>query len=212
MVRDSVALRLRDQIIGGQLRPGERIVEGTWAKRLGVAQSSIRDAINALAAEGFVAKDSGRGARVTELSSEDVSNIYHLRAALEGLAARFLVERGADLKDLQQLLADMKAALDQENIAAFYERDLRFHMLIAERSGNKYLEQALRRVIVPLFAFVIVRVHGTYRSPDRWIRSLEDHREILRALSSGDPAFAEQQIRNIISRFLEATEPLIEGL
>ena len=92
MVKDSVAVVLRDEIIRGNLAPGDRIVEGKWAARLGVAQTSIREAINSLMAEGFVQKGSGKTATVTSLSAEDVVQIYQLRAALEGLAARLVVE------------------------------------------------------------------------------------------------------------------------
>lgn len=210
MVKDSVAAVLRDEIIRGKLAPGDRIVEGKWAARLGVAQTSIREAINSLMAEGFVQKGSGKTATVTSLSPEDVAQIYQLRAALEGLAARLVVERKTDLTDLEQAIEDMRSAIACRNIQAFYDRDLRFHLLICEKTGNRYLEQDLRRLIVPLFAFVVLRAHGKDGNPETWARSIEQHEQILRAIGSGDPFFAEQHVRSTIYKFCSATHGLIK--
>src|SRR5262249_22554563 len=145
----------------GRLKPGERIVETQWAPKLRVAQASVREALNILAAEGFVEKGVGRSARVTELSDQDVEQIYQLREVIEQLAARLVAEKQPDLSDLDQAIADMRSAAECGNLRAFYERDLLFHLLICEKSGNRFLEQSLKRVLVPLFAFVVMRVHLT---------------------------------------------------
>lgn len=209
MVKDSVAAILRDEIISRRLQPSDKIVEGKWAKKLGVAQTSIREAINTLVAQGFLEKGSGRTATVTLLTPADVGHIYQLRAVLEGLAARVVAERQPDLSDLDQTLADMRAAIECKNIRAFYERDLRFHLLVCEKTGNRYLEQDLRRLIVPLFAFVVLRVHGSNDDPQVWAKSLEQHWQMLDAMRSGDPFFAEQQVRNTVHKFFSGTHELL---
>lgn len=209
MVKDSVAARLREEIISGRIAPGERIVEGKWASKLGIAQASVREALNILIAEGFVEKESGQTARVVDLSETDVGQIYEVRAALESLAARLVVENKADLTDLDQTIADMRAALECKNVRAFYERDLRFHMLICEKSGNRYLDLDLRRLIVPLFAFVILRIHGAASDSEEWARSIEQHRQILDAIRSGDPFFAEHQVARAIKRFAVGTKDIL---
>ena len=86
LVKSTLASRLRDEISSGALPPGVRIIEGTWGRKLGVAQGSIREAINLLAQEGFVTKISGRSARVVILNEQDVLHLYELRGAMEGLA------------------------------------------------------------------------------------------------------------------------------
>src|SRR5260370_32687753 len=86
LVKHTLAERLRAEIVSGTLKPGSRIVEGTWGRKFGVAQGSIREAINILAQDGFVAKASGRTARVVSLSEDDVLRLYELRGALEVLA------------------------------------------------------------------------------------------------------------------------------
>ena len=86
LVKQGLASDLREEIIRGRLAPGQRIVEGHWARKFGVAQTSVREAINLLIAEGFVTKTSGRSARVTSYTEADIAQIYELRAALEGFA------------------------------------------------------------------------------------------------------------------------------
>ena len=211
MVKDSVAERLRDEIIRGTLMPGDRVVEGKWAAKLGVAQASVREAINILTAEGFLEKDSGQSARVVLLTEDDVAQMYQVRSSLESLAARLFVEKRADLGNLEQALADMGAAVACKNAQAFYARDVRFHLLIAEGSGNRYLEQELRHFLVPLFAFVVIRVHGTTgENGVHWLETMEQHRKLLDVLRSGDPLFAEHHVRESVHGFREYTERLLQ--
>ena len=209
-VKDSVAATLREEIIRGSLKPGETIVEGKRAARLGVAQASIREAINILAAEGFVEKVPGRSARVVILTDDDIAQMYQVRNALESLAARLMVERKVPLGDLDQALADMGAALECGNARLFYERDVRFHLLIAAASGNRYLEQELRRFLVPLFAFVVIRVQGiTGENVAYWADTMDRHRKLMAALQSGDPLEAEAQFRHSLESFHESTRLLL---
>lgn len=91
VIKQSLAEALREKIVTGEIEPGEVIVEGKWAAQFGVAQGSIREALNILALEGFVQKAHRRRARVTEFTREDVQQIYQMRASLEGLAARLIV-------------------------------------------------------------------------------------------------------------------------
>ena len=88
LIKNLLSDKLRAEILNSSLKPGERIVEGKWAAKFGVAQASIREAINILAQEGFVTKAPNRSARVIHLSEIDVSHIYYLRGSIEGLAAR----------------------------------------------------------------------------------------------------------------------------
>src|SRR4030095_11842566 len=109
-VKGNIAGILREEIISGKLGPGEQIVEGRWATKLKVAQASVREALNILAAEGFVQKELNRSARVTVLSDQDVVQIHEVLTSLESLAARLVALRRPDLSDLDQAIADMLSA------------------------------------------------------------------------------------------------------
>lgn len=203
LVKDNLAAYFRQEIISGQLAPGEKIVEIKYAKQLKLSQTSVREAINILLAEGFVQKGSGRTAQVTRLSDEDITHSYELRAVLEGYCARVVAQKKVDLSELEQTLSDMRSAADCQNLSAFYERDLQFHLLLAEMTGNGMLVQALRRIIVPLFAFVVIHTVRTQKS--QWIHSIERHDRIIDALKTHDPVFAERLVIQTIDTFHDET-------
>jgi DNA-binding GntR family transcriptional regulator len=203
LVKDNLAAYFRQEIIRGKLAPGEKIVEIKYAKQLKLSQTSVREAINILLAEGFVQKGSGRTAQVTRLSDEDITHSYELRAVLEGYCARIVAQKKVDLSELEQTLSDMRSAADCQNINAFYERDLQFHLLLAEMTGNGMLVQTLRRIIVPLFAFVVIHTVRTQKG--QWIQSIERHNRIIEALKTHDPVFAERLVIQTIGTFQEHT-------
>jgi len=126
LVKSSLAKRLRDEISSGTLPPGTRIIEGTWGRKLGVAQGSIREAINLLAQEGFVTKVSGRSARVVSLNEQDVLQLYELRGAVEGLAARLAAARHADIAKLQEAVDAMRRASKKNRTADLVDADRSF--------------------------------------------------------------------------------------
>jgi DNA-binding GntR family transcriptional regulator len=203
LVKDNLAAYFRQEIISGQLAPGEKIVEIKYAKQLKLSQTSVREAINILLAEGFVQKGSGRTAQVTRLSDEDITHSYELRAVLEGYCARIVAQKKVDLSELEQTLSDMRSAADCQNINAFYERDLQFHLLLAEMTGNGMLVQTLKRIIVPLFAFVVIHTVRTQKG--QWVQSIERHNRIIEALKTHDPVFAERLVTQTIGTFHEHT-------
>src|ERR1700757_4965071 len=154
LIKDTVADRLRTEIACGALRPGVRIVEGFWSRKFGVAQASIREAINLLAQEGFVTKASGRSARVVNLTERDVLQIYEIRGALEGLAARLLASHPDEIQPLEEALDMMRWAWKQGRAADLIDADLRFHLELCRLSNNSYVFEHARRVLLPFFAFV----------------------------------------------------------
>src|SRR5271154_2003907 len=106
LVKDNLAAYFRREIISGRMVPGEKIVEVKYAKLLKLSQTSVREAINILMAEGFVQKGSGRTAQVTRLTDEDITHSYELRAVLEGYSARIVAQKKVSLEELEQSLSD----------------------------------------------------------------------------------------------------------
>ncbi len=201
LIKDSVAAHLRNEIVSGRLQPGEPLVEGKLAAKLNVAQSSVRAALNILEAEGFVEHGNGRSARVTLIAQADIPHNFQVRNALEVLAARLVAERQPDLSELDQVVADMRSAVECRNLQAFFERDLRFHLTLCAKSGNPVLEQMLQRLLLPLFAFVVMRTHDTMGDPARWLGSIAKHERILAAIRTGDPAHAAAEVSEIVDYF-----------
>jgi DNA-binding GntR family transcriptional regulator len=201
LVKHALAERLRDEIVAGRIAPGVRIVEGTWGKKLGAAQASVREAINILAHEGFVTKASGRSARVVSLSEQDVLQLFELRGALEGLAARLAAARGADIAQLEHALERMRRASRSGNSDGILDADRQFHLELCDLSGNPHLQQHARRVLLPLFAFVRMRVVATGQSTSPWNRGLDAHQRIVDLIREREGEVAEQYVRRLMVRF-----------
>lgn len=201
LVKDTVADRLRAEIAGGALRPGVRIVEAFWARKFGVAQASIREAINLLAHEGFVTKASGRSARVVSLTERDVLQIYEIRGALEGLAARLLASRSEDVQPLEEALEKMRRASKQGRAAELIDADLRFHLELCRLSNNSYVFEHARRVLLPLFAFVRIRVLSSGQNTAVWEKDFETHQRIVDLVKDGQGTVAEIYVHRTMERF-----------
>jgi DNA-binding GntR family transcriptional regulator len=201
LVKHNLAERLREEIMRGTLQPGMRIVEGKWAAKFGVAQGSIREAINILAQAGFVSKASGRSARVIHLSENDVAHIYQLRGAIEGLAARLAAAPEPNLKVLQATLDVMRESANAGNLDALLDCDSLFHLELCELSRNPYLIEHARRILLPFFAFVRMRVAASGQETSAWDKDLEAHQRIIDLLREGEGEVAEQYVKKAMERF-----------
>jgi DNA-binding GntR family transcriptional regulator len=202
-MRGRVAKLIRDAILSGKIQPGERIVEYLLSKRLGVGTSSVREALFELEREGFVRRVTNKGAYVTKLSATDIAHIYRVRKELEVLAVNLLLERGGeiDLQVLQGPLDAMREAAEAMDLARFYENDLRFHQALWALSGNPYLVIGLEQIVVPLFAFSIMR--NSHASMEELVKSVEQHERIASAIKTRNAAYAAQVIQEVISVFGE---------
>jgi len=201
LIKESLATALREKIVSGEIEPGQVIVEGKWAAQFGVAQGSVREALNILAYEGFVQKIPGHRARVTRLTREDVQQTYQVRSFLEGLAARLVVERQADLSGIEAACADLQQAVASVDVQGIVDADLRFHLLLCEQSGNRILLEHARRLLMPLFAFVLMRVYTNNQGSQPWLATSILHTRILDVLRLGDPFVAEQFVMRVTSIF-----------
>jgi DNA-binding GntR family transcriptional regulator len=201
LVKHSLADQLRQEIMGGSLQPGARIVEAKWASKFGVAQGSIREAVNILVQAGFVTKASGRSARVIHLSEGDVAQIYQLRGAIEGLAARLAAATKPNLKVLQATLDVMRESATTGNLDTLLDCDSLFHLELCELSRNPYLVEHARRILLPFFAFVRMRVAASGQKTSAWDRDLEAHQRIIDLLEEGEGEVAEQYVKKAMERF-----------
>ena len=204
LVKHDLADRLRTEIMKGLLPSGERIVEGKWAQKFGVAQGSIREAINILVLEGFINKEAGRSARVVHLTELDVAQLYELRGALEGLAARLAARKRPDLSRVESAVAGMRRAASEGNCEALLRHDLQFHLQLCELSGNPFIVEQSRRLLVPFFAFVRMRVAASGQTTSPWDKDLEAHQRIIDLLREAEGEVAELYVKKAMARFAKS--------
>jgi DNA-binding GntR family transcriptional regulator len=197
---EAAAQTLRDAIVTGKLRPGDRLVEQHLAAQLTIGQPTLREALKELEYQGFVRKVANKGTYVTNLSKEDFHKIHQVRMVLETLA----VEQAAPNISPQvvSLLETMVDSMDRStrklDRIAFHKADLQFHRTIWRLSGNEYLSTALDRVIFSLFAFVL-------RAQEQrdFLAAVRQHREIVEGLGTRDPVRARDAFVRTTNRFWE---------
>lgn len=202
LVKEQLATQLKEAIMQGRLTPGERVVESAWAREFGVAQASVREAINLLIAEGFLVKNSGRSARVTRYTAEDIARIYEVRGVLEGLAAQLAAASRADLAGLEAALARMEDSAGRNDVKELTDADLAFHMALAEASGNPLLVEMLSRLLRPLFSFVLLRMMETHEDAIGWTADLPRHREMIYLIRDSNPQVARQFVEHCVGTFV----------
>ena len=201
LIKDHLSDQLLMEILKGSLKPGERIVERKWAQKFGVAQASIREAVNILARAGFVTKAPGRSARVIHLSEADITHIYQLRGAIEGLAARLAAESRQDVHLLQGAMDTMRKSAQIGDPERLIDGDLAYHLALCEISQNPYLIEHARRILIPLFAFVRMRVSTSGQSTSAWEKDLEAHQRTIDLISEGEGDVAERYVKRAMERF-----------
>jgi DNA-binding GntR family transcriptional regulator len=201
LVKKTLAERLLAEIVNGTLRPGTRIVEIKWAQHFGVAQGTIREAINLLERNGFVTKEGGRSARVINLTERDVVQLYQMRGAVEGLAASLAAQTQPNFSDLQSIVDGMRRAAKAKSAPNMLDWDLKFHLELCSLSGNKHLLDYAQRMLTPFFAFVRLRMISGGRGTSVWDKDLESHQRIVDLLREGDGEMAEQYVRKAMIRF-----------
>lgn len=208
---EDAADRIREQILAGGFRQGEHLVEARIAQELKISRGPVREAFKLLRAEGLLEEEPRRGTFVVQLAAEDVREIYGLRSAIEGRAARILAERGdpGDVTSLRRLLEAIEAAVAKGDAAAVFRRDLEFHDGLVRLSGNHRLHEVFTRYVPTLRALL--------RLDERVYESLDDiamqHTPIVDAIESGEwqqavmhAEFHCDHAGDLISAYIESLE------
>jgi len=192
-IADQIAEVLRNLIVGGDLNPGDRIVESRVAKQLGVGQPTVREALVALEHQGLVVRKTNQGCIVTTLTRSEISQILKIRGELEVLAVELAAENStdADIGELLEITGDMKSAADAKDIQAFFTHDFRFHERLWKASGNTFLPRLLSQLMLPLLAFLFIRNLRNHSHIDM-TASAEAHVEIANAILLRDKGKARK--------------------
>ena len=177
-----VIAELRQAILTGRLKGGERLVEGKLADELGVSRNPVREAIRVLASEGLVDVAARRGASVAVMSDQEARETIEVRALLEGQNARLAARRHDKelIKRIEAVLKKGTAAVAARHFDQLFQLNQQFHEALAAAGQNRVLGellQKLRNRTAMLFAPM---------SPSRQSRSWNEHAEILRAIIDGD--------------------------
>ncbi len=181
-VADQVATLLRQRILEGELRPGTQLQELPLASSLGVSRNTMREAIRILSLEGLLRRSLHRGATVSQLSLQDVKEIYQLRRVLELQAVLAARRPNPDLLgELQAAVEQYEQAVKKRDWARAVNHDLHFHSLLIRFHGSKRLNSFYRNVIGELRVGMVL----VDRSHDNPGALIPVHRKMYQLLSTG---------------------------
>ncbi|HYZ00761.1 MAG TPA: GntR family transcriptional regulator [Candidatus Binatia bacterium] len=189
---DHVYGQLRAAILGGELRPGERLVEETVATQHRVSRTPVREALHRLEVDGLV-RTANRGVAVVDLDGDELADLCVAREGMEGLAARLAATSRTelDLAALGHVVDETRGATASGDVARLVELNHAFHEGVWRAARNRYLAGELRL----LRSLIEGRQDTTLRSPARQVESLAEHAELLQLLRCGDEAAAEALTR-----------------
>jgi DNA-binding GntR family transcriptional regulator len=181
---EDAADQVREQILSGGFAQGEHLVEAKIAEQLGISRGPVREAFKLLRAEGLLQEEPRRGTFVVRMAPHDVREIYGLRAAIEGRAARMVATAGDPvvLDQLATKVDDIGRAVGGGDAASVFQADLAFHETLVRLAGNSRLTEVFDRYVPTLRALLRLDEH-VYRSLDDI--ALE-HRPLLEAIQAGD--------------------------
>ena len=202
VLREEIKTYITGLIVGGEYAPGQRLIETQIARELGVSQAPIREAIRDLERAGVLVTEAYKGTFVRKLSSEDLKNVYIVRAELEGLAIRTAVPLISDreIQELELIIEKMIDATADANINEQISLDSSFHSVLVEASQNSILKQIWENICIPQWTYF-----GTYRFRENNSPLVIRHRPILEAVRSRN---AEKAVELMRRHFLELSEKL----
>ena len=192
-LRERIVEFIKDAVISGRLRPGERVPEQEIAESFGISRTPIREAFRQLESEGFISLIPRKGAVVSPITDRDVREFYAIKSLLEGYAAGTacpaLTPR--ELRRLEGLNAAMERCAQREDVKGFFRLDNAFHETFLRACGNEKLQTLVHNLVQQFERFRITALS----LPGRMKESVRQHGEIIEAFRRGDAELVERLVR-----------------
>ena len=195
-----VAERLRQQIYARELEPGSWIDELKLAADYGISRTPMREALKVLAVEGLVTMKVRRGAYVTEMSADDVAQVYHVMALLESDAAGIVATQASDAERVELKALHERLEKQARQRDAFFATNEQFHMAVLRIAGNRWAMQ----VVTDLRKVMKLNRHHSLFKTGRLAESLAEHRALMAAIEARNAKEATRLMRAHFENGLEA--------
>lgn len=201
-LRQQVLDGLRQAIIEGRLTPGARLTERELTEMMGVSRTVIREALRQLESEGLVAIIPNKGPVVRELSLAEAKDLYHIRAVLEGLAARLFIENAgeAQVRQLAQALDVVAGAYERGDAQEVLETKNRFYDVLFAGARSETLSSMLGTLHARIWRWRALGLSHPQRSAQRSRESVKNLRAMLAAIRKRDADAAERLTREEAQR------------
>jgi DNA-binding GntR family transcriptional regulator len=204
---DQVVQAIREGIQNGRFVPGQRLIESDLTEQFGISRGPLREAMSRLAGDSLVVIEPHKGVAVRRFTQEELEDLYDVRQAVESLAARLAaarIDRNDNRSRLQALVTEMQAFSNSGDVIAYASCNDRFHKLIVEISGNRYLTNLVEHLHVPIFRELSMRFMDAGARQE----SIADHHAIAQAIFDGAGARAESAMSEHVQRSKALMGPL----
>ena len=201
-LRDVIFDTLREAIIVGELKPGERLMEVQLAQKMGVSRTPVREAIRKLELEGLVEMLPRKGAHIADLSVKDIMDVLEVRATLDGLASSLSALRisDEDIKELKHVQGQFVNYVEKENLQGSIKKDVEFHDIIYRSSRNDKLIQISNNLREQIQRFRVIYIKDYSSTRDL----IKEHNEIIEAITTRDADAAMRSAQTHIKKQEEA--------
>ena len=205
-LRDVVFHTLREAILKGEIKPGERLMELQLASKLGVSRTPIREAIRMLELEGLAVTTPRKGAEVAKMTEKDMEDVLQIRKALDelavGLACDNIVE--SQLEKLFVALKNFEESTRSGDVKQIAQADVEFHDVIYQAADNPKLMNMLNNLREQIYRYRVEYLKNKSSYP----RLIEEHKEIYEGLKRGD----KQAVVEIVSHHVENQEIVVKNI
>ena len=176
--------KVREDVLNGVYKSGEKIIEAKVADEMGVSRTPVREALKQLELDGLVENIPNRGVIVKGVTPEDIDDIYTMRLAIEGIAARWSIDRMTEssLKELIEIYELMEFYTQKNNIDKIFEFTTLFHEVIYKSACSRYLEH----VLTDFQQFIKTTRKQSLATEGRMAEALQEHRRIMEAFVNRD--------------------------
>lgn len=190
-IREALTEYFKDAILSGELGPGDRIVETQWARKLGISQSPVRDALRSLESLGLVETIPYQGTYVSSITFQDLVDAHTIRGNIEALAVHYAIDRltDEDLSKMQTLLIEMEDAGKNGDMNRYVHKDTEFHKAIVSASQKKMLIRLFEQCNVYEWTY-----YGTRFSSLDLVQLAKRHESIYRALAARNEEKAKELV------------------
>lgn len=193
-LREKILETIRDAILKGTLKPGERVSEPDLAERFGISRTPIREAFRQLESEGYLQVIPRKGAVVASLSERDVEEFYAIKIILEGFAARMAAEKltEKDIERLEAINEKLVQIAGEGDVKTFFRVHNEFHEVFIKAAGNERLYEMINQLVMK---FKRLRL-ASLSQPGRMEISVEEHRNMIQAFKNHDGDKADSLVRH----------------
>ena len=196
-LREKILETIRESILKGQLKPGEKVAEPELAERFGISRTPIREAFRQLESEGYLTVIPRKGAVVTALSERAVEEFYAIKSILEGYAAQMAAENMTekDIRKLEEINLRLQELAEEGDVKTFFKVHNEFHEVFIRAAGNEKLLELINQLMLKFNRFRL----ASLSLPGRMEISVKEHEKIIKAFNRKDGAQADGLVRKTAS-------------